>query len=275
MTLFSQLKSAAKLLTAAVLSLCVVATAHAKSPTLDRVLKDGVLRVGMSGSQPPFTVLDRSGNLIGYDVDLAKSLASAMDVKIELVQKPFGQLNKALLKGDIDVVLSGMSITPERSKSVSFVGPIMLSGKSVLTTQAAMDKLKGKSMDSKDSKDNNIATLSNSTSEDFVKKHMPHASLQTVSDYDQAVALLLAGKTDSIIADKPILTLTRLRNPNSGLLIMNKPLKIEAIGMAIPANDPQFQNLMETYMSTLEKTGLLNELRAKWFENGSWVAALP
>lgn len=272
MALFAQFKDAAKLLAAATLSLCLATTVQAKSPTLDRVLNDGVLRVGMSGNQPPFTVLDRSNNLIGYDVDLAKSLASAMDVKVEFVQKPFGQLNKALIKGDVDVVLSGMSITPERSKSVSFIGPIMLSGKSVLTTQKAMDKLKGKSMDSKG---NNIVTLSNSTSEDFVQKHMPHASLQTVSNYDQAVELLLAGKTDSIIADKPILTLTRLRNPNAGLLMMKKPLKVEAIGMAIPANDPQFQNLMETYMSTLEKTGLLKELRAKWFENGSWVVALP
>lgn len=272
MTLFTHLKNAAKIFTAAVLSLCLVATAQAKSPTLDRVLKDGVLRVGMSGSQPPFTVLDRSGTLIGYDVDLANSLAAAMDVKVEFVQKPFGQLNKALLKGDIDVVLSGMSITPERSKSVSFVGPIMLSGKSVLTTQKAMDKLKGKNMNSKG---NNIVTLSNSTSEDFVQKHMSQATLQTVSDYDQAVALLLADKADSIIADKPILTLTQLRNPNAGLLMMKKPLKVEAIGMAIPANDPQFQNLMQTYMSTLEKTGLLGELRSKWFENGSWVVALP
>lgn len=272
MTIFSRFKITAKFITAVVLTLCVVATAQAKSPTLDRVLKDGVLRVGMSGTQPPFTVIDRSGALIGHDVDLAKSLADAMGVKVEFVQKPFGELNKALLKGKVDVILSGMSITPERSKSVSFVGPIMLSGKSVLTTQKAMDKMKGKNMNDKE---NNLVALTNSTSAEFIEKHMPSANLQTVSDYDQAVALLLANKADSIVADKSILTLTRLRNPNAGLLMMKKPLKIEAIGMAIPANDAQFQNLMENYMDTLEKTGLFKELYAKWFENGSWVVALP
>lgn len=272
MTLLSHLTGAGKLVSAALLSLCLVATAQAKSPTLDRVLKDGVLRIGMSGNQPPFNAVDRSGKLIGYDVDLANALAAAMGVKLELVQKPFGQLNKQLQQGKIDAALSGMSITPERTKSVSFVGPIMLSGKSVLTTQAAMDKLQGKSLNSKGT---TILALSNSTSAEFVKKNMANASLETVSNYDQAVELLLANKADSIVADKPILMLTRLRNPNSGLLLMKKPLKVEAIGMAIPANDPQFQNLMENYISTLQKTGQLNELRAKWFENGTWVAALP
>ena len=69
------------------------------SPVLSRIVDSGTFRVGMSGTQPPFTVVSKSGSLIGYEVDLANLLANAMGVNVEFVQKPFGELLSALEKG--------------------------------------------------------------------------------------------------------------------------------------------------------------------------------
>ncbi len=62
------------------------------APVLSRIVESGTLKVGMSGTQPPFTVISKSGSLIGYEVDLANILADAMGVKVEFVQKPFSEL---------------------------------------------------------------------------------------------------------------------------------------------------------------------------------------
>ena len=56
---------------------------------------------------------------------------------------------------------------------------------------------------------------------------------------------------------------------------MDRPLTVEPIGIAISKDDAQFQNLVQNYLRSYEKTGILNKLREKWFEDNSWVAALP
>ena len=106
------------------------------SPVLSRIVESGTFKVGMSGTQPPFTVVSKSGSLIGYEVDLANLLANAMGVKAEFVQKPFGELLSALEKGEIDAIMSGMTMTPKRNLQAAFVGPYIVSGKSILTTSA-------------------------------------------------------------------------------------------------------------------------------------------
>ena len=63
---------------------------------LDRIVQSGVFRVGTSGTQPPFTAKDRQGELMGYEIELARALAEVMDVEVQFVERPFGQLMDAL-----------------------------------------------------------------------------------------------------------------------------------------------------------------------------------
>ena len=87
----------------------------AESPVLDRVLKNRELRVATSATQPPFNAVTRDGRLIGLEVDLARLLAEAMGVDLSLTSMPFPDLLPALQEGKVDMVLSGISITPERT----------------------------------------------------------------------------------------------------------------------------------------------------------------
>lgn len=53
------------------------------------------------------------------------------------------------------------------------------------------------------------------------------------------------------------------------------PFTVEPLGIALPAGDPLFVNLVENYLTTLENTGMLTQFKAKWFSYGSWVSELP
>jgi polar amino acid transport system substrate-binding protein len=245
----------------------------ADSPVLDRIAANGVLKVGMSGNQAPMNAKSRSGQLIGLEVDLANILASAMDVKVELVIKPFGELLPALKAGEVDIIMSGMTITADRSADVSFVGPYTLSGKSILTkskTLAAADE-------TGDINKSNLTmtALAGSTSQQFVEKNLPQVKLVTARDYDTAVKMVLDGEADALVADMPVCVLSLLRFPGEDLVTLNQPLTIEPIGIALPAEDAQLLNLVENYFRTLEGMGVMQQLRKKWLEDGSWVAALP
>ncbi|NNK47939.1 MAG: transporter substrate-binding domain-containing protein [Gemmatimonadetes bacterium] len=243
------------------------------SPVLDRIVETSTLRVGMSGNQPPFNMKGRDGELMGLEVDLANALAAAMKVKLQLVQKPFADLLPALEAGEVDMVLSGMTITAARSRSVSFVGPYVVSGKSILTKSSTLAAAE-EAGDLNES-DIRLVTLRNSTSETFVRTFLPEAQLTTVASYDEAIEMLRADQTGAMVADMPICLLTVLRYPNEDFATLDQPLTLEPIGIAVPTSDPQLLNLVRNYITALEGMGILEALRQVWFEDGAWVAALP
>ncbi len=240
---------------------------------LQHILDSGELRVGLSGNQPPLNMTDKNGEIIGLEVDLMKALARSMGLTTRFVVKPFADLIPAIERGEVDVVISGMTITPERNARVAFAGPYFISGKSVLTkspTIASAD-----SVTSLDNADQRYAVLAGSTSEAFVEQVLPKAVSVPTTDYDTAVQMVLDDEVDAMIADFPICQLSVLRHPEADLSTLMTPFTIEPLGIALPTDDPLFINLIENYLNTLENTGLLAQFKAKWFSDGSWISELP
>lgn len=243
------------------------------SPVLSRIVSSGQLRVGMSGTQPPFTIKSKSGELIGYEVDLANILATAMGVELKLVEKPFGQLLTALEKGEVDVVMSGMTMTPERNLKAAFVGPYIVSGKSILTkdkTLLAMSQVTEINRSTI-----RIAALENSTSQKFVELLLPEVTLVKTKNYDEAVQMVLDDKVTAVVADFPICAISVLRYGGQGLVTLAEPLTIEPIGIALPPGDSLLLNMVQNYLGALEGIGLLEELEADWFDDASWLIQIP
>ncbi len=251
----------------------VIGLASAQSPVLDRILQHGEIRVATSGDQPPFNAISKDGQLMGLEIDLIRALAEAMNVDLNLTSMPFPNLLPALRDGKVDMVLSGLSITPERAREFAFVGPYVLSGKSILTDSETLVNMK--SPRDLDRSGLILVALAGSTSAEWVERVAPSATLVTTQNYDEAVKMILAKQANAMIADMPVCVLTVLKNPHADLATPAEPFSIEPIGIAIPANDPRFQNLIETYVEAFESTGVLEELRKEWLEGGDWVLALP
>lgn len=236
---------------------------------LSAIIKKGEIRIGMTGNQPPYSMKSKSGELIGYEVDLANALATNMGVKLKLVEMPFSDLIGALKTGKIDAIMSGMTITPERNLSALFAGPYVLSGKSILTRSSKIAEFTGDKTASE--KKFKIVSLKGSTSEEFVKKFMPKHELIVVNNYNEGVDMILKDQADAMVADKPICVITLLKNQGKDLVITEEPLTIEPIGVALPPGDPQFLNLVENYLSSLQLSGTLPLLEKKWFNDGAWM----
>jgi polar amino acid transport system substrate-binding protein len=240
---------------------------------LDRILESGELRVGLSGNQPPLNMKNRSGEIIGLEVDLLDALAISMGLETRLIAMPFGDLLPALERGEVDLVMSGMTITPDRNARVAFVGPYVISGKSLLTKSKTIASVESPA--ALDVANRTYAALRGSTSEDFVETNLPQAKLVPTQDYDSAVQMVIADEVDALVADYPICALSVLRHPEAGLSMLVTPFTVEPLGIALPADDPLFVNLLQNYLTTLEGTGLLTQLKAKWFSDGAWVSELP
>ena len=242
------------------------------SPVLDRIQQRGELIVGTMGNMPPLNMTSKDGEIFGLEPDLARLMANAMNVKVKFVTKPFNELLPALRTGEVDMVLSGMTITPERNRKVAFIGPYFISGKAFLTkikTIAYADEAKDAN-----NPNTKIVTLRGSTSQAFAEAFLDKTTLFTTGNYDEAVDMVLQDKVHAMIADYPICVVSVFRYPEAGLLSVITQLTYEPIGIAIPANDPLLMNWTRNTLNNIEGSGILDELKLKWFARGSWLNKL-
>lgn len=249
-------------------------TANASATTvIDRIQKSGMLTVGMTGNMPPFNMTSKEGELMGYEVDLARAMAKAMGVKAKLETMPFAELLPALEAGKIDMIISNMTITPGRNLRVAFVGPYFISGKAFMTKKKTI----AMADDPEDIDANNtkLVALEGSTSQAFVETAIPDAQLVKAKDYDEAVKMVLEDKVHAMVADYPICVVSVFRYPDQGLLSVVTTLTYEPIGVAVPAGDPLLVNWVENYLNIADSTGLLDELKSKWLLNADWLNRLP
>jgi len=243
------------------------------SPILTRIMERKELIVGMTGDQPPLNMKNNEGKIIGLDADLARVLAGSMEVKLKIVTKPFADLLPAVARGDIDMAISGITMTLQRNMEVAFAGPYFVSGKSILTKSMTLAKLE--SVDQMNDPKFTFTALSGSTSEIFVKELLSKATLTTTTDYAAATTLLRSGEADALVADLPYCVFASLRDPDKELDSMTAPLTFEPLGIALPPNDPLLMNLVQNLLTTLEGTGTLDKLSHRWFKDSSWLDEVP
>jgi polar amino acid transport system substrate-binding protein len=250
------------------------AGASAKAPTatrLARIVETGTLRVGMTGEQPPLNMTAKGGELVGMEVAVARVLASSIGVQAELVRIPFPRLLDALEAGEVDLVMSGMTITAQRNLRVAFVGPYYVSGKSLLsksteTLKADLDALNQPSV--------RLTALATSTSEAWVKRALPQATLMPTQSLDEGIQLVITDQVDALVADQETCYFAMARHRDAGLGTRTQAFTIEPIGIALPPDDPQLTNLITNYLGALEQQGALRRARDHWFRDESWIRGL-
>lgn len=247
--------------------LLLVALCHPlhANPTsaLDRILDRGALILGTSGNMPTMSQADESGKVSGFDIDLARVMASMMGVKLEIRVMAFAELLPALERGQVDVAISNLTITPERNLRVAFVGPYLESGKCIVTKDKTLAAAKeGGDLNTAEM---HLAVLKGSTSAAFARELFPRATLHDVDDYAQAARLVIDDTADGLLTDYPICLATLKNYPDAGFVSVFSLLTYEPIGIALPAGDAQFINWTENFLERMSGTNGLKEFGNRWF----------
>jgi polar amino acid transport system substrate-binding protein len=250
----------------------VLVTVAPAGEVMDRILKKGELVVGITGNQPPLNGKTKSGKIIGLDADLAQLMAANLGVKIKFAPMPFAQLLPAMEKGKVDMIISGMTMLPQRNLKVAFVGPYFVSGKGILTKAQHLAALQD--ADGLNKPDFKVAALKGSTSQMFVERTAPRAKLVTTANYDEAIDMLLQNKIDAVVADYPFCSFSAFRYRDKGLMAGQSKLTFEPLGIAVP-EDTLLLNWVQNYMILLEGSGALKAIGERWFKDSSWIKELP
>jgi len=170
-----------------------------KKSTLNKVVQSGVLRVGLEPGYMPFEMKDKQGNIIGFDVDIAKAMAKAMGVKLELVPTAWDGIIAGLLSDKFDIIMSGMTVTQKRNLQINFANPYISVGQTII----AQKKYTGKTWRDLDKPEYTIVTKLGVTGEIATRKMFKNAKIRTFETEADGVQEVLNGKADAFVYDKP------------------------------------------------------------------------
>jgi polar amino acid transport system substrate-binding protein len=241
--------------------------AKEKESVIEQVQKRGVLRVGMS-TFVPWAMKDKTGNLIGFEIDVAKRLAKDTGVEVDFVPTKWSGIIPALITGKFDVIIGGMGIIPSRNLKVNFSIPYDYTGMSIVahkTIAAGFSRLEDFNSSSVV-----IAARLGSTAVTAAKKYMPKATLRLFDDESQAYQELVNGKVHAVVGSAPTPEFQAIKYPNKLFIPLDKTFTREPIGFAVKKGDFDTLNYLDNWIRYVESEGWLTDRKNYWFRSKDW-----
>ena len=239
---------------------------------MNRILARGTLVVGTTGHFPPFSVKDKEGKYIGLDMDLARAMASAMGVKMEVKRYDMADLIEAVRKNKVDMALSGITMTFKRNLKVIFVGPYMVTGQAILAKKAVVQRVKSPSDMNKPSF--RLVVVKGTTGATVARLLVPKATVIEKNTMTEAFNMVMKDKADALLADQPFCVVAAFQHQNQPIGV-SEPFTQELVGIALPEGDDLLVNWVENFIMQMQIKGELKKLKKYWFQNPSWIKEIP
>ena len=219
------------------------------------------LRVGMFTEFTPLCFIV-SGEIQGIEVDLANQLGARLGRKIEIKTYAFTDLIPALEAGDVDIVMSGLSITPERKERVSFTAPYMEIGQMAIVhieNAAAFGK-----PDPLQQSGLKMGVQRGSTGEAYVSENYPRANVISYTGVESGLEALREKQIDVFVHDSTTSWQLGDSFVNDNLLSLNRFLTHESIAWAMRKDANDLLLAVNLSLENLKSEGKVNEILAKW-----------
>ena len=248
-------------------SMCMTVTSVQADGLLKEIQERGSLRVGMS-TFVPWAMRNKDGDLMGFEIDVATKVAEDMGVEIEFVPTAWSGIIPALIAKKFDVIIGGMSITPQRNLTVNFTLPYAHSGQQM----AANTELAGDFTTREDfnSADVTIACRRGATPCDAAAKIFPKAEVRRFDDDAQAFQEVVNGNAHAMISSAPKPRFWADAYPEKVFLpFSDENLTRGDEAIALRKGDHDALNYFSNWILVNLSNGWIDERHAYWFEDQS------
>ncbi|MCF0231121.1 MAG: transporter substrate-binding domain-containing protein, partial [Enterococcus sp.] len=172
-------------------------------PVYDKIIQKGELVVGLSADYAPYEFhakVDGEDKIVGFDISIAQKIADDLGVKLKIEELGFDALLGALKTGKIDMVISGMSPTPERLKEVAFSQPYMNVQQRVIVRKEDKDKFHS----TKDFEGVRAGAQKQTTQEELIKTELTGAVPTSLQKIPDLIMNLKNNKLDAVVMEEPV-----------------------------------------------------------------------
>lgn len=234
---------------------------------LEEIKKRGVMKVGMS-TFVPWAMRSKTGELVGFEIDVAKKLAADMEVDVEFVPTAWSGIIPALIAGKFDVIIGGMSITPQRNLTVNFTIPYAHSGQQMAANKALAE---GFSVEDFNASDVTIACRRGATPCQAAQKIFPKANLRRFDDDAQAFQEVVNGNAHAMISSAPKPRFWSMQYQDKLFMPTEENLTTGNEAFALRKGDPDAINFFSNWIRINTSNGWLKETHDYWFKAQAWA----
>jgi len=230
------------------------------------------LRVGVAATREPLTFVDADGNVTGHDAELARRIAARLHRPLEFQDMKFLALIPALTSGKIDLVISGMTATDERRKSVDFSvsyfdnSQVLLTRKPPSQAAAPQATSHGKMRSPADLADKKLGVLMGSADSPFAHEHYPNAKILEFQSAPDAVLAVKTKKVDAALYDAVPLGLVLREDPS--LAAMKGNLYSFNVGAGFQKQNPALRTQFNSFLAGIRKDGVYDDMVKRWIDQG-------
>ncbi|HDI6547326.1 TPA: ABC transporter permease subunit [Staphylococcus aureus] len=234
-------------------------TAHAEQDqTWEKIKERGELRVGLSADYAPMEfehTVNGKTEYAGVDIDLAKKIAKDNNLKLKIVNMSFDSLLGALKTGKIDIIISGMTSTPERKKQVDFSDSYMMTKNIMLVKKDKVNEYK----DIKDFNNKKVGAQKGTEQEKIAQTEIENASITSLSRLPDVILALKSGKVEDAVVEKPVAEAYLKQNPKLGISNVKFNEEEKDTVIAVPKDSPKLLSQINKTIKEVKDKGLIEK----------------
>ncbi|HCZ9091422.1 TPA: ABC transporter permease subunit [Staphylococcus aureus] len=234
-------------------------TAHAEqNQTWEKIKERGELRVGLSADYAPMEfehTVNGKTEYAGVDIDLAKKIAKDNNLKLKIVNMSFDSLLGALKTGKIDIIISGMTSTPERKKQVDFSDSYMMTKNIMLVKKDKVSEYK----DIKDFNNKKVGAQKGTEQEKIAQTEIENASITSLSRLPDVILALKSGKVEGAVVEKPVAEAYLKQNPKLGISNVKFNEEEKDTVIAVPKDSPKLLSQINKTIKEVKDKGLIDK----------------
>ena len=228
--------------------------------SLEKVLNDKQLIIGLDENYPPMGYVDENGEIVGFDIDVAQEVCNRLG--ISLVKKPidWDEKEKELNSGAIDCIWSGMSVTPEREESMNLSQPYMKNELIFVVTS----KSDAKSVSDLEGK--TVGVQAGSTTQETIESSALYDKIKVNLNKDniELFGELTNGTADAVLVDS-VVAYFYISRSSEKFYVLPDSFREETLAIGFRKDDQTLRDRVQEIISEMKADGTLREISVKWF----------
>ncbi len=234
---------------------------------IETIKQDGVIRIGLS-LFVPWSMRDKNGDLIGFELDVGRKLAEDMGVEVEFMPTAWDGIIPALLSGNFDVIISGMSVTAQRNLTINFTDPYAYSGLAILANKSMTE---GMTLEDFNNAEVTFAARRGATPAVVIATNFPNATLLLFDEDGASTQEVLNGNAHASMAAQPTPNREAGRNPETLTVPFESLYDPRGEAFAVRKGDPDALNYFNNWIAHHWRTGWLEQRHDYWFATEEWA----
>lgn len=252
------------------LALVWSAPALAQDNMIDTIKKRGKLMVGF-GSFIPWAMRDKQGQWVGFEIEVATKLAKDMGVQADLMPTAWDGIIPSLISSKFDVIIGGMSVTPQRQEQIDFTTPYSNSGQGIAASKQLAAKLNWP--DGYNSSDVTFTCRRGAPTCKLIQDKWPKATVRQFDDDAIAFQEVINGNAHAVISSEPKPTFFMLKNPDRLFKPTSENLTNSVEGFGVRKGNPQAIAYFNDWIG--KNKDWLKERHTYWFKSQDWETRVP